>query len=210
MNVRYLIPLFLFSFSLFFAQAQEQKMSTSEINTFKKVLANNKNIKTITADFSQYKKVGYVKTEMASSGKFYIQHPNKMAWIYTQPISSSMIFNNNKLILTEKGKTKKMDLGRSKQFQKISEAIQANVNGGVYEGTDFTPSYFHTAKSYILKLDPISKETKKAMKQLIVTFDKGSSQIAELKIIDPSNGYTRFVMTNHKLNSPLDAKIFGD
>lgn len=210
MNVRHLFTILLFNFILFFAQAQEQKMSATEINAFKKVLTNNKNVKTITADFSQYKKVGYVKSEIASSGKFYIQHPNKMAWVYTQPISSAMIFNNNKLILTEKGKTKKMDLGRSKQFEKISEAIQANVNGSVYEGTDFTASYYQTSKSYILKLDPISKETKKAMKQLTVTFDKATSQVAELKIIDPSNGYTRFVMSNHQLNSPLDSKIFGD
>lgn len=189
--------------------AQEQKMSATEISTFQDLMRKSTQIKTLTADFVQYKKVGYVKNELVSSGKFYVKNPDKLAWFYSSPSAYTMIFKDKKMIIEEKGKKKTMDLGRSKQFEKISQAIQANMNGSTYQGTEFSPSYFQNNKQYILKLDPIAKDVRKAMKQLIVSFDKSTYQVSEVTLLDNSNGSTRFVFTNQKINTALADSIFN-
>lgn len=208
MKIRFLLFSFLFSCFLLNAFAQEQKMSSTEVSSFQKTMGNATQVKTLTADFIQYKKVGYVKNELISSGKFYVKNPHKLAWYYSSPESYTMIFNDKKMSIKEKGKKKTIDIGRSKQFEKISQAIQSNMNGGIYQGTEFSPSYFQTNKLYILKLNPIAKEVKKAMKQLIVSFDKTTYQVVEVMLLDNSNGSTRFVFTNHKINAALADSVF--
>ncbi|ERJ58479.1 outer membrane lipoprotein carrier protein LolA [Sphingobacterium paucimobilis] len=207
MKINFLLSFFL-AFYVSFGVAQEQKMSASEISSFQNLMRKTAQIKTLTADFVQYKKVGYVKNELISSGKFYVKNPDKLAWFYSSPTAYTMVFNDKKMMIEEKGKKKIMDMGRSKQFEKISQAIQANMNGGTYQGTEFSPSYFQSNKLYILKLDPIAKEVKKAMKQLVVSFDKSTYQVAEVMLLDNSNGSTRFVFTNHKINTTLAESIF--
>jgi len=199
---------FLLAFCVTFGTAQEQKMSTTEISTFQSVMGKASQVKTLTADFVQYKKVGYVKNELVSSGKFYVKNPDKLAWFYNSPTAYTMVFNNKKMMIEEKGKKKTMDIGRSKQFEKISQAIQSSMNGGPCQGTEFSPSYFQTNKLYILKLNPIAKEVKKAMKQLVVSFDKTTYQVVEVMLLDNSNGSTRFVFTNQKINAALADSVF--
>ena len=199
---------FLLTFCVTVGIAQEQKMSSAEISTFQNGMGKVSQIKTLTADFIQYKRVGYVKNELVSSGKFYVKNPDKLAWFYSSPTAYTMVFNNKKMMIEEKGKKKTMDVGRSKQFEKISQAIQSNMNGGTYQGTEFSPSYFQTNKLYILKLNPLAKEVKKAMKQLVVGFDKTTYQVVEVMLLDNSNGSTRFVFTNQKINGTLADSIF--
>lgn len=188
--------------------AQEQPMSTKETTAFQQVMSKATQIKTLTADFTQYKKVSYVKNELVSSGKFYIKNPDRIAWYYSSPATYTMIFKDKKISIEEKGKKKTMDMSRSKQFEKISQAIQSNMNGGTYNGNEFTPSYFQTNKHYILKLDPVAKDVKKAMKQLVLYFDKSSNQVSELKLIDNSKGFTRYVFSNQKVNGTLADSVF--
>jgi outer membrane lipoprotein-sorting protein len=188
--------------------AQEQKMSVSDIANFQSAMRKSVQLKTLTADFTQYKKVSYVKNELVSSGKFYVKNPDRLAWIYRNPVSSALIFKDKKITIEEKGSKKTMDVSRSKQFEKISQAIQSNMNGEIYQGTEFSLSYFHTNKQYILKLDPLAKDVKKAMKQLVLYFDKSSHQVSEVKLLDNSNGFTRFVFSNHKLNEAIADAVF--
>lgn len=208
MKIRILLFTFVFPFFLSLAIAQEQKMSATEITAFQNVMRKTTQLKTLTADFVQYKKVSYMKNELVSSGKFYVKNPNRLAWYYSAPVPYTMIFNNKKMTIVEKGKKKTMDLGRSKQFEKINQAIQANMSGAIYQDVDFSPSYYQTSKQYILKLDPVTKDIKKSMKQLVLYVDKANQQVAEVKLIDNSDGLTRFVFSNQKVNATLADDVF--
>lgn len=190
------------------AFAQENKMTASEIAVLKKNIASHAVVKSLTADFTQHKKVGYVKEEIISSGKFYLKHPNKLAWYYTSPTAYKMIFNDRKILIEDKGKTKVLDLGRSKQFEKISQAIQFNLGEGSFDSADFKATYYQTPTAYLVKLDPLGKDVKKGFKQLVLTLDKATYRIVEINIIEPSGGYAKFKLENHKVNTTIDDKLF--
>lgn len=207
MNLNVLI-IYLLAILPFSALAQEQKLTASEINTFKRDMAAQPVVKTLVADFTQFKKVGFVKNDIISTGKFYVKHPDKLAWYYTSPTNYKMIFNDRKIFINEKGKTKTLDLGRSKQFEKISQAIQANLGEGSFDSADFKTTYLQTAHTYIVQLEPSGKEVKKALKQLRLTLDKTTFRILEINLVDPAGGYTKFKLENHKINTRIDDKIF--
>lgn len=208
MNTKNLIAIVICFWTLL-GSAQEQKMTVSEINIFKSNLYAGSKLKTLAADFTQYKKVGFVKKEMKSSGKFYVKNPDRLAWIYSSPMNYRMIFKDKKVFINDQGKTKNMNLSGNKQFEKISQAIQSNMGGNAYDGKDFVSTYYKTATQNILKLDPLGKEVKKSMKQIVLYFDKGTHLIAEVKLIDASNGYTRFILTNQKVNTTLTDSVFA-
>lgn len=208
MKIRFLLFSFLFFCFLLKGFAQEQKMTSAEVTSFQKAMTNATQVKTLTADFTQYKKVNYVKNELVSSGKFYVKNPDKLAWFYKSPAPYTMIFKDKKMFLEERGKKKTMDLSRNKQFEKISQAIQLNMSGSAYKDTEFSPSYYQTAKHYILKLDPIAKDVKKSMKQLVLFFDKTNQLVSEIKLIDNANSVTRYVFTNQRINGALADSIF--
>ncbi|MFZ4862187.1 LolA family protein [Sphingobacterium sp. Mn56C] len=203
-----IISFYVLLFVFLQVQAQEKVMSASEVSLFQKALNNAVKVKTLTADFTQYKKVGYVKNELVSTGTFYVKNPDKLAWYYESPVTYSMVFNAKKMSIQEKGKTKTMDVSRSKQFENISLAIQGNIAGAVSDNNSFKTTYFQTDRQYILKLDPQDKASKKTMKQLVLCLDKVNHQVAEIKIIDANDGYTRFVLSNQKVNVPIEDRIF--
>lgn len=208
MRIRFLLFSFLFFCFLSTGFAQERKMSPAEVASFQKLMAHATQVKTLTADFTQYKKLGYVKKELVSSGKFYVKNPDKLAWFYKNPTPYTLIFKDKKMFLEEKGKKKTMDLSRNEQFEKISRAIQLNMGGSAYKDSEFAPSYYQTSKHYILKLDPTTKDVKKSIKQLLLFFDKSNQLISEITLIDNANGVTRYVFTNQKVNGAVADALF--
>lgn len=207
MNIKIIIA-FLLTITVTTISAQEIKLTNAEVAKFKSGLSKSGRLKTVEADFVQYKKVGQVKKEMTSSGKFYVKNPDKLAWKYSAPMKYSMIFKDKKVYIDNKGKKQSMDLSRNKQFEKISEAIQSSTASAGYSSKEFTSTYYQEGSAYILKLDPLTKDLKKAMKQIVLYFDKSNYQLEELKLIESNKGYTRFVLSNQKVNTNLSDSVF--
>lgn len=204
-----MILTFLLCWLGYFAFAQESKMSNAEIEKFKAQLAQVDKINTLEAEFTQHKKVGYVKDEAISTGKFYVDNPNRLAWHYDAPMDYSMVFKDKKIFINNKGKKRNMDLSRNKQFERISQAIQANMNTGDYKNSEMTPSYFQNATHYILKLDPVGRNAKRALQQLVLYFDKKNYKMNEFLLVEGDNAYTRFVLRNQKINQGLSDTVFA-
>ena len=81
----YIITLFLIGFQ-FKSLAQEQKMSESEIVSFKQsVSVVSKKIKTLSTDFVQYKHLDFLSKDIETSGKMIFKEPNSLLWQYKKP-----------------------------------------------------------------------------------------------------------------------------
>ena len=66
--------------------AQEQKMSESEVVSFKQSVAVvAKKIKTLSTDFVQYKHLDFLSKDIETSGKMYFKEPNTLQWQYKKP-----------------------------------------------------------------------------------------------------------------------------
>lgn len=200
----------LFTFFHLTIFAQESKMSNAEIENFKKdIIADSKKIQTLTADFTQYKVMSFLDKPIVSKGKLYLQNPKAMRWNYIQPIDYNVIFNNGKIYINDEGKKSSVDLQGNKKFEKLNQLIVGSVSGNLFDTNDFVITYVKTDKSRIAKLQPKIKDVKKYIKEIQLTFYSGQSTVTEVKLIEPSDDYTKILFTNKSLNKTINASVFN-
>src|SRR5690606_34510910 len=82
----------------FSSLAQEQKLSTTEIATFKKeVMQQSEKINSLKTDFIQYKHLSFLSREIETSGNMVFQTPDLLNWKYTKPYQYSIVFRKGKI-----------------------------------------------------------------------------------------------------------------
>ena len=204
-----IVYVFLLLLTVFSAIAQEQKMSTAEITSFKnEVNAVSKNTKTLTADFVQYKHMDFLSNDIETFGKMSFKAPGMLLWQYTKPYQYSVVFKNNKIFINDAGKKSSMDVGNSKMFAKLNKFIVGSVSGNMFDEKEFAISFFKTAKHNITKLVPNDAAIKKYISSMELYFDKKGSMVTEVKMTEPSGDYTKIVFKNKTANAQVPDSVF--
>ena len=201
----FLVVFFMMSLSIL---AQEQKMSTSEIATFKATVEKEtKNIKSLKTDFIQYKHMDFLAKDIETSGKMAFKAPNVLNWQYTKPYQYSIIFKNNKIYINDQGNKSTVD-AKSKMFQKINKLIVGSVSGNMFDDNEFSIAYFKTKEFYIAKLIPKTTTVKKYIKEVDLYFPINDATVSQVKLIEPSGDFTRIVFKNKQINVKIDESAF--
>jgi outer membrane lipoprotein carrier protein len=134
--------------------------------------------------------------------------PNMVKWEYTEPFKYSIIFKDDKLIINDSGTKSNMDLGNSALFKKINQLIVNSVKGNLFQDSDFTMSYFKSSKYYKVIFIPKDEKIKSYIASFILFFDKQQADVMEVKMVEPTNDYTRIVFSDRLINKPLDNEVF--
>ena len=190
--------------------AQEQKMTETEIVSFKKTVKEvATKIKTLTTDFVQYKHLDFLSKDIETSGKMAFKEPNMLQWQYKKPYNYSIVFKNGKIFIDDEGKKSAMDVSSSKIFGKINKLIVGSVSGDMFDDKEFVISYFKNKTNNITKFIPKDAALKKYIKQIELTFDKNDATVIQVKLLESSEDYTRIVLKNKTLNAKIDNSIFN-
>tara|TARA_R110002167_G_scaffold26625_4_gene91611 strand:+ start:407 stop:1036 length:630 start_codon:yes stop_codon:yes gene_type:complete len=189
--------------------AQESKMNNTEIAEFKaKINETSKATTTIHSNFTQYKHLDFLSNDITTQGKMAFKVPNMVKWEYTEPFKYSIIFKDDKLIINDSGTKSNMDLGNSALFKKINQLIVNSVKGNLFQDSDFTMSYFKSSKYYKVIFIPKDEKIKSYIASFILFFDKQQADVMEVKMVEPTNDYTRIVFSDRLINKPLDNEVF--
>lgn len=201
--------LFLLIIASFGVKSQETEMSSSEINFFKAQIKEvTENTKTITSDFVQFKHLDFLTSDIETSGKMAFKAPNWVKWEYTSPYEYSVIFKNDVLLINDGGTKSNIKMGSSKLFKKLNELIINSVTGDMFDDDSFEVSYYK-ADDYN-KVIFVSKD-KKLSKMIAVFelhFSKESGAVLQVKMIEPSQDYTKIVFSNRIENSEINDAVF--
>jgi outer membrane lipoprotein carrier protein len=193
------------------SQAQETVMDASEIASFKeKVIAEAKNTQTIKSDFVQYKHLDFLANDVKTSGKMFFKSPDLVKWEYTNPYQYSVIFKEEQLLINDGGTKSKVDIGNSKLFKKLNQLIVNSVKGNMFNDTDFKVSFFKTPKYYKAVFLPKDDKIGKYIASFELLFNKDDAQVHQVKMVEPSQDFTRIVFSNRILNSTIDDSVFSN
>jgi len=195
--------------AVFTVTAQEQKMSTAEITTFKNAVnATAKSTKTLTTDFVQYKHMDFLAKDIETSGKMVFKTPGMLLWQYTKPYQYSVIFKNNKIAINDAGKKSEMNVGNSKMFAKLNKLIVGSVSGDMFDENEFTITYLKSAEYNVTRLLPKDAALKKYIKEMELNFDKKGNMVSKVKMTEPSGDYTTIVFKNKAINAQVSDSVF--
>ena len=189
--------------------AQEKFMSKSEIQTFKEnVKASAKSITTIKSDFTQYKHLDILSNDIETNGHMVFKSPSLVKWQYTKPFSYSVIFKEDQLLINDDGTKSNVDIGSSKLFKNLNELIISSIKGDMFIENDFNISYLKSNTYYKATFIPKEKAILDYIAQFELLFYKTNAQVFEVKMIEPSQDYTRIVFKNRVLNTPVSNAVF--
>jgi outer membrane lipoprotein-sorting protein len=189
--------------------AQEQKMSDTEIASFKQeVNLVSKKIKTLSTDFVQYKHLDFLSKDIETSGKMIFKEPSLLQWQYKKPYNYTIVFKNGKILINDEGKKSAVDIGNSKIFGRINKLIIGSVSGNMFDDKEFTISYFKSKAQNMAKFIPKDATLKKYIKQIELTFNKEDATVVQVKLLESSEDYTRIVLKNKVINAKIDDSVF--
>ncbi len=191
--------------------AQETAMNASEITSFKeKVIATAKTTNSIKTDFVQFKHLDFLADDVKTSGKMVFKAPNLVKWEYTNPYKYSVIFKEDQLLINDGGTKSKVDIGNSKLFKKLNQLIVNSVKGNMFSDADFTVSYFKSSKYNKAVFIPKDKKIAGYIASFELLFNKEDAQVYEVKMVEPSQDFTRIIFSNRVLNNTINDSVFSN
>ncbi|WP_252734290.1 LolA family protein [Arenibacter algicola] len=205
-NLLFLIVLIAHTTLLF---AQESNMNNTEIAELKAMInETSKATNTIQSNFTQYKHLDFLSNDITTQGRMAFKAPNMVKWEYTEPFKYSIIFKDDKLTINDSGTKSNMDLGNSALFKKLNQLIVNSVKGNLFQDSDFTMSYFKSPNYYKVIFIPKDEKIKSYIASFILFFDKNKADVMEVKMVEPTNDFTRIVFNDRLINKPLDNEVF--
>lgn len=200
--------LFLISFA---SIAQQTAMTESESKDLReKVIEKSNKTTSIVSDFEQYKHLDFLSNDIKSSGKLAYKSPNSIKWEYQEPFVYSVIFKNDKLFINDDGVKSDIDIGSNKMFKSLNNLIIKSVRGDMFDETRFKIVYYKTSQNYVVNFSPIDKNLKSFISEFILTFDKKSLDVLEVKMVESSEDYTLLKFVNQKLNESVSDALFSN
>ena len=107
-----------------------------------------------------------------------------------------------------KGQKSDVNLSSSKLFKQLNKLIVNSVKGDMFDENEFNISYFKTATNSDVHFVPVNKKISKYIKAFHIQFNT-KGDVMEIKMIEPSDDYTRIVFSNRIINKPLSDAVFA-
>lgn len=198
---------YLLFFVIFATQAQTKMSDSEAIALQAKVKALATATQTISSNFVQYKHLDFLDNDIETSGKLAFKSPDIVKWEYVKPFKYSILFKDQKLFINDEGNKSDIDIGSNKMFKQLNKLIISSVKGDMFDENEFHIEYFNKDENSLVYFSPKEEKFSKYIKTFHITFNK-NGDVIEVKMIEPSEDYTKIVFTNKKLNQSLDNAIF--
>jgi outer membrane lipoprotein-sorting protein len=175
----------------------------------KRVQEQQKNTKTIEADFRQEKILALLAKPEISNGRFVFSKPDKVLWMYDAPKRVEMLISNGMLT------TYYPDLNKAEQLEvkRYQDRIfkYMGASGAIDELAaffDFTFTNTSDKPFYVLDLSPKSKGIAKRVQHIRIWIEKKTYLTSKFEYVEGDGDITRYEFTNIRVNQPVEGSRF--
>lgn len=209
MNTKIYLLLIVSILTITMPSYSQEQLSSSEQKAFKeKVQKTAQNTSSIQSDFTQTKQLSVLNNPIVSEGTLTFKAPNLIKWEYTKPFKNIAIFKDDKLLVNNEGKKDEMDLSSNRMFKSLNTLIVNSIKGDMFDASQFEISYFKNGSHYLVTFIPKDKRLKKFIASFELKFDMNSTQVNEIKLIEPNDDFTLIVFKNKQLNGTISDSVF--
>ena len=204
MYIKILI-LLLFSFSAF-----AQLTPVTDVESFRQRLSvENRQFTSIECDFEQQNHLTIMDEPLVSSGKFYFRHDDMVRLDYTKPRPYLIVLNGQKVKMVSDAKNSVYDMS-SNQMATVMKSMLTSCLFGDFSGVgkDYRLLVFEDNSVYHVAIEPISRNMRRYIQKIEITFDKNNLSVNQLIVREPSGDYTTHIFTNKQFNNTLPDKLF--
>ena len=180
--------------------AQEEALSSK----IKEIADRFRAVNTISARFTQEKKLAILNEPVLSRGLFYFsKKPSRIRWEYTEPFQNGFLLDADNTYRLEKGVKKKVKgvLARNIASQMLVWLA--------FDLQSLSNSYHINLLENGVELTPKSDDNK-ILEKITVWFSKTNSQALEkIQMDEPGGDNTVLIFENTKINEPIAEELFS-
>jgi outer membrane lipoprotein-sorting protein len=176
----------------------------------KKVQEQQKNTRTLQADFRQEKELALLAQPEVSTGTFIYSKPNNVLWAYAAPKRVQMVIANGTLTTyyPELNKAERVDVKRFEdRIFKYMGASGAIDELGRYFDFTFTDS--KSKPTFVLDLTPKNRAVAKRVQRIKIWIDKQSYLTSKVEYVEGDGDVTRYEFSNIRINENVPASRFA-
>ena len=140
----------------------------------------------------------------------YYKSPDFIKWEYQVPFVYSATFKGDKLFINDAGKKSDLDLSSNKAFKSLNNLVVKSVKGDLFDDAEFEISYFKNDQNYSVHFIPKDKALKDFISEFVIGFDKLTSEVISVKMIENSEDYTLLIFNNQQFNKPIADAVFDN
>lgn len=198
--------LLLFSCLLLHSQTKMSLQETVELK--KKVKLLSEQTKTISSDFTQYKHLDFLSNEIVTKGNLVFKAPDLVKWEYVEPFKYSVIFKNESLFVDDDGEKSDINLSSSKLFKQLNHLIINSVKGDMFNDKEFKIDYLKINANFDIHFKPLNSKIEKYIKEFVILFSS-KGEVLQIKMIEPTDDFTKIVFKNRVINKPISDAVFN-
>lgn len=167
-------------------------------------------MKSMQCDFVQTKHLKMLNDKMVSEGKMYYQQSNKLRWEYISPYHYTFILNQSQVSLRNTRRNDVIDVNQNKIFKEIARLMMNSVVGrSLSDDKDFMSVTTANPTDWIATLTPLRKNLKQMFKEIHLHFNKKTSMVSKVILIERNGDKTVIELKNVKTNAPVNADMFA-
>lgn len=205
-KVTWFLVLFILTISQITAQT---RMSASEATELRSKVKNRAEATTtITSSFIQYKHLDFLANDIESKGKLAFKAPDLVRWEYEEPFDYSILFKDQTLYINDDGNKSNLDVGSSKVFEQLNQLITASIRGDMFDENTFNIEYFRKDGNSVVYFLPKDGQLSEFIKAFHLTFNS-KAEVIGVKMIEPSDDYTKIEFADRKVNETLSDAVFN-
>jgi outer membrane lipoprotein carrier protein len=170
-----------------------------------------KNIKSVSAKFTQEKHMKILARPLISEGRFIFASPASLRWEYLKPVKSILLMHNNRVKSYIEGRNGLIEDTKSKAqvMEIITQQITAWLNGRFHDDPNFAASLI-TGDTDKIVLKPKEKSFAKIISSIELAVSRKEGSIKSVRINETEDSYTLIIFSEIQHNSNIDEKLFRE
>lgn len=167
-------------------------------------------VKSMQCEFVQTKHLKMLGDKVVSRGVMYYQQSDKLRWEYVSPYKYTFILNGNKVQIKNDKRTDVIDVERNKLFKEIARIMMSSVVGDCLNDTrSFKTTITDGNTSWVATLVPQRKEMKQMFSSIRLYFNKKSSMVSMVELVEKNGDKTFIELKNVKTNGQIASSTFA-
>ena len=181
----------LFSIMNGWVVAQTQLTGTSSQEVMQQLMNSAASIQTMQCRFVQSKTMAMLAEPSIAEGTMHYVSPDKMRWEYITPYASALIVNGERIIKVTDGKEEVLDAKSSRMYQGMVNIIMDCASGRkLFDATVFDVILYDDGALWKAEMTPKRRDMKRMFAQLVFRFDKTTSIISQVEMMEASGDVT--------------------
>ena len=168
-----------------------------------------KNIKSISAKFTQEKHMKILVKPLISEGRFYFTAPDSLRWEYISPVRSILLLDKGRGKSYIQGKNGLVEDTRSKAqaMDIVLQMITAWLNGRFHDDPNFDAKLVRGEIDQII-LTPKDKSLAGIISSIELQISGAQARINSVRISESRDSYTLIIFKDAEHNVNIDEKLY--